>query len=56
MALDPGRAGAYTALGVVLASTNRTPEAIEAWRRALTLDPNDPNAAYNLKRLGGSRD
>jgi arylsulfatase A-like enzyme/Tfp pilus assembly protein PilF len=56
VALDPGRAGAYTALGVVLASTKRTAEAIEAWRRALTLDPNDENAAFNLRRVGGSRD
>jgi arylsulfatase A-like enzyme/Tfp pilus assembly protein PilF len=54
--LDPNRAGAYTALGVVLASTNRTDEALAAWRRALELDPNDANAAFNLKRVGGSRD
>jgi arylsulfatase A-like enzyme/Flp pilus assembly protein TadD len=53
--LEPNLAGAHTALGVVLASTNRTADAIEAWRRALALDPADQNAAYNLKRLGGSR-
>jgi arylsulfatase A-like enzyme/Tfp pilus assembly protein PilF len=52
--LDPTRSGAHTALGVVLASTNRTDEAIASWRRALALDPNDANAAFNLKRLGGS--
>jgi arylsulfatase A-like enzyme/Tfp pilus assembly protein PilF len=55
VALDPSRAGAYTALGVVLASTNRTAEAIEAWRTALRLDPNDANAAFNLKRVTGTR-
>ena len=56
VALDPTRAGAHTALGVVLASTNRTAEAIDAWRRALAIDPNDANAAFNLKRVGASRD
>jgi tetratricopeptide (TPR) repeat protein len=53
--LDPTLAGAHTALGVVLASTNRPAAAIDAWKRALALDPNDANAAFNLKRLGGSR-
>ena len=32
--LDPTLAGAYTALGVVLATTGRKAEAIEAWKRA----------------------
>jgi arylsulfatase A-like enzyme/Tfp pilus assembly protein PilF len=49
--LDGGLGGAYTALGVVLATTGRTPEAIDAWKRALTLDPSDQNAADNLKRV-----
>ena len=44
-------AGAYTALGVVLATTGRTQEAIDAWKRALTLDPNDANARDNLRAV-----
>ena len=43
--LDPNLAGAHTALGVVLASTGRKAEAIEAWKRAAALG--DPNAADN---------
>jgi len=45
--LDPSLAGAYTALGVVLATTGRKAEAIDAWRRAADLG--DPNAAANLR-------
>jgi len=45
--LDPSLAGAYTALGVVLASTGRKAEAIDAWKRAADLG--DPNAAANLR-------
>jgi Flp pilus assembly protein TadD len=51
--LDGSLGGAYTALGVVLANTGRVPEAVEAWRKALALDPTDQNAADNLKRVGG---
>ena len=45
--LDSSLAGAYTALGVVLASTGRKTEAIDAWKRAADLG--DPNALANLK-------
>ena len=36
--LDPSLSGAYTALGVVLTNTNRKPEAIDVWKRAVALD------------------
>jgi Flp pilus assembly protein TadD len=45
--LDPSLAGAYTALGVVLATTGRKAEAIDAWKRAAELG--DSNAAANLR-------
>ena len=48
VALDGTLAGAYTALGVVLASTNRTREAIDVWKNAVALDPGELNALYNL--------
>jgi Flp pilus assembly protein TadD len=48
--LDPTLAGAYTALGVVLASTGRRPEAMDAWKRAADLG--DPNAIANLRLTG----
>ncbi len=47
--LDPALAGAYTALGVVLANTGRVPEAIETWKRAVALG--DTNAADNLRAV-----
>jgi len=46
--LDRSLAGAYTALGVVLAGTERRPEAIEAWKSAVAIDPVELNALYNL--------
>jgi Tfp pilus assembly protein PilF len=45
--LDPSLAGAYTALGVVFASTGRKAEAIDSWKRAADLG--DVNAAANLR-------
>jgi arylsulfatase A-like enzyme/Tfp pilus assembly protein PilF len=45
--LDPSLAGAYTALGVVLATTGRKAEAIDAWKRAADLG--DPNALANIR-------
>ena len=45
--LDPSLAGAYTALGVVLASTGRKAEAIDTWRRAAGLG--DANALENIR-------
>ena len=49
--IDPRRAGAHTALGVVLASTGRKAEAISMWTRALELDPADENARHNLQSI-----
>ena len=46
--LDRSLAGAHTALGVVLAGTNRRDEAIEAWKRAIAIDALELNALYNL--------
>lgn len=51
--LDPSLAGAYTALGVVLASTGRKAEAIDAWTRAAAMG--DANAAANLRLVSRAR-
>jgi arylsulfatase A-like enzyme/Tfp pilus assembly protein PilF len=45
--LDPSLAGAYTALGVLLANTGRKADAIDAWKRAADLG--DRNALENIK-------
>jgi arylsulfatase A-like enzyme/Tfp pilus assembly protein PilF len=45
--LDPSLAGAYTALGVVLANTGRKTEAIDVWKRAADLG--DRDALANIK-------
>jgi tetratricopeptide (TPR) repeat protein len=50
--LDGSLGGAYTALGVVLANTGRVSEAVDAWKKALTIDPADQNATDNLRRVG----
>jgi arylsulfatase A-like enzyme/Tfp pilus assembly protein PilF len=47
--LDPSLAAAHTALGVLLASTGRKPEAITEWTRAAALG--DRNAADNLRAI-----
>ena len=49
-ALDPILAGAHTALGVVLASTDRRDEAIAAWKRAVELDPQETERAVQPDR------
>jgi arylsulfatase A-like enzyme/Tfp pilus assembly protein PilF len=49
LALDPSLPAANTALGVLLASTGRQAEAIEAWKRAAALG--DANAADNLRQI-----
>ena len=49
LALDPNLPAANTALGVLLASTGRQAEAIEAWKRAAALG--DANAADNLRQI-----
>src|SRR5687768_2305049 len=50
LTMNPALPGAWTALGVVFAGTGRRDEAIEAWKRALQLDPNDENARFNLQK------
>ncbi len=45
---DPLLAKAHTTLGVVLAETGRTPEAIDSWKRAVELDGREFDALYNL--------
>ena len=47
--LDPTLAGAYTALGVLFATTGRRADAIDAWQRGAALG--DPNAADNLRAI-----
>ena len=46
--IDPSLAKGFTTLGVILAQTNRKPDAIESWKRAVQLDPNEFDALYNL--------
>jgi arylsulfatase A-like enzyme/tetratricopeptide (TPR) repeat protein len=46
--VDPSLAGAYTALGVVFARTNRRNDAIDAWKQAVSIDAGDFSALYNL--------
>ena len=48
LGIDDSLPGAHTALGVVLRRTGRTAEALEAWRRAVVLDPTELDALYNL--------
>jgi arylsulfatase A-like enzyme/Tfp pilus assembly protein PilF len=45
---DPTLAGAFTTLGVIMSNTNRKPDAIEAWKKSVAIDPTDFNALYNL--------
>ena len=45
---DPVLPDAYTTLGVVLSTTGRKTEAIDAWKRAVDLDRTQFNALYNL--------
>ena len=48
IAADPQLPDAYTTLGVILSSTGRKPAAIDAWEKAVALDPSQFNALYNL--------
>jgi len=48
IAADPALPDAYTTLGVVLSTTGRKNEAIEAWKKAVDLDVRQFNALYNL--------
>jgi Flp pilus assembly protein TadD len=49
----PTLVGAHTGLGIVLAETHRLADAVEEFRTALRLDPNDPAALDNLARAEG---
>jgi arylsulfatase A-like enzyme/Tfp pilus assembly protein PilF len=48
IAADPSLADAYTTLGVVLSTSGRKAEAIDAWKRAVSFDREQFNALYNL--------
>jgi tetratricopeptide (TPR) repeat protein len=41
----------WNGLGVVYAQSGREPEAIEAWKRAVELDPSQYDTIYNLGTL-----
>jgi tetratricopeptide (TPR) repeat protein len=45
---DPALPDAYTTLGVVLSTSGRKADAIDAWKRAVDLDASQFNALYNL--------
>jgi tetratricopeptide (TPR) repeat protein len=50
IAIDPTVAGAHTGLGIVLAETHRLAAAVDEFRAAVRLQPDDPAALDNLKR------
>ena len=45
----PGDVAAHVALGVTLLALGRTPEAVAAWQRALTIDPDSKSASMYLR-------
>jgi tetratricopeptide (TPR) repeat protein len=49
--LDPQLAKAHTTLGVIQAQTNRKAEAIDNWKKAVSLDPAEFDAMFNLVLL-----
>lgn len=49
--LNPALARAHNALGVIAAETGRTAEAVEAWKRAVELDPGGYDTLFNLGSL-----
>lgn len=49
--LDPALAKAFTTLGVIQAQTNRKSEAVDSWKKAVSLDPGEFDAMYNLVLL-----
>jgi Flp pilus assembly protein TadD len=53
IALDPALAGAHTGLGIVLAENHRLAAAVDEFRAAIRLQPDDPAAIENLKRAEG---
>ena len=48
LAIDDTLVGAYTTLGVVLSQAGRATEAIEMWKRAVSLSATEYDALYNL--------
>jgi tetratricopeptide (TPR) repeat protein len=48
LGIDASLPGAHTTLGVLLSQTNRQVEAIDMWKRAVTLDSAELDALYNL--------
>lgn len=50
VALAPTLAGAHTGLGIVLAETHRLPAALDEFRAAVRLQPDDPAALDDLKK------
>jgi len=50
LALAPTLAGAHTGLGIVLAETQRLPAALDEFRTAVRLQPDDPAALDDLKK------
>ena len=49
--LDPDLAKAFTTLGVIQAQTNRVDQAIDSWKKAVSLDPGEFQGMYNLVLL-----
>lgn len=49
--LDPALAKAFTTLGVIQAQTDRVNDAIDSWKKSVSLDPNEFDALYNLVML-----
>jgi len=46
--IDPGVARAQNSLGVIAAREGRMPEAVERWKRAVALNPEDYQTLFNL--------
>jgi protein O-mannosyl-transferase len=51
ISLAPALTGAHTGLGIVLAETQRLPAALEEFRTAVRLEPSDPAALDDLKKV-----
>lgn len=50
--LRPDDARAHTNLGAILHLLGRTDQAVNSYREALHLQPNDPTTLANLAKLG----
>ena len=48
LASDPALAGSWTILGVILSTAEKKGEAIEAWKKAIDIDPGEFYGLYNL--------